>query len=75
MKIFSNIFKKPQQFQRVALITNFNSCPLGLNLADKFLEHIPSTYDKLVLVSPDAEKHKLKEDSQKVLYLDAFINS
>ena len=76
MKIF-NFFKSAKQFQRVALITNFNSCPLGLSLTEKLVDNMDSEasfYDKIVLISPDTSTFKMNKENDKVLFLDAFIN-
>lgn len=59
------------------MITNFNSCPLGLSLTEKLVENMEtdaSIYDKIVLVSPDTSTFKMNKDNNKVLFLDAFIN-
>ena len=59
---------------KVAMITNFSACPLGLRLLDKLSQH-PT--QKVIAVSHDAsrfEEKKATDSENNVIMFEAFPN-
>ena len=80
MKSWINLFSKSKStdFHKVALITNFSSCPLGMSLAKQICEKTLESntiWDKILLVSPNAEEMKQSiPQNDNILVLNAFLN-
>jgi len=55
---------------KVALITNFSACPLGLHLLDRLAE----SNTKVVAVAHDASRFEDKVDTGRVSLFEAFPN-
>ena len=56
--------------QKVAMITNFSACPLGLHLLDRLSE----SNTKVVAVAHDASRFEDKVDKSRVSLFEAFPN-
>jgi len=56
--------------KKVALITNFSACPLGLELLNRLSE----TNSGVVAVSHDATRFESKVDKERVSLFEAFPN-
>ena len=55
---------------KVAMITNFSACPLGLHL----LDNLQNCNSHVVAISHDASKFEERFDSEKVSLFEAFPN-
>lgn len=55
---------------KVAMITNFSACPLGLEL----LHRLSESNNKVIAVSHDALRFEDKVDKERVSLFDAFPN-
>ena len=69
----SSLFKSskaPKVKQKVAMITNFSACPLGLKLLDRLSE----SNQKVIAVSHDASRFDEKYDKDRVNLFEAFPN-
>ena len=56
--------------KKVALITNFSACPLGLELLNRLSE----SNSEVVAVSHDASRFESKVDKERVNLFEAFPN-
>ena len=66
--------KNTGNLKKVALVTNYNSCQLGLALANQFKR--ARNHDAIVLVSADQIEKQQKdgEDDKGVHHFQAFLN-
>ena len=62
--------KSAGNLKKVALVTNYNSCQLGLALANQFKR--AKNHDAIVLVSADQIDQKDEDDG--VHHFQAFLN-
>ncbi len=70
--LLSNLFNRSSATTKtkVAMITNFSACPLGLELLNRLSE----SNSKVIAVSHDALRFEDKFDKERVSLFDAFTN-
>lgn len=74
---FSRIMgKSAPATRKVAMITNFSACPLGIQLAaqleNTLIKPDQSDFEKLILVAPNATQYEKGQEG--VHHFDAFVN-